>query len=248
MKKKASKNIVPVETVQDRILLVRGQKVMLDSDLAALYGVPTKRLNEQVKRNRERFPDDFMFQLTTGEKTEVVAICDHLQKLKFSPTLPYAFTEHGALMLASVLNSSRAVQMSIFVVRSFIKLREILASHQEMMIRLDEIEQRVGSRDMEISRILKIIRRLAATPKRTTDAIGFQLTSPRLGKVGKWESQAGPNLNARASGVEVILKLRARQITAAKDNYHGVTGLRAISSLPHKSRKKRFTLLNPKGG
>ena len=93
---------VPMERVENMILLIRGQKVMLDADLAELYGVPTKRLNEQVKRNAERFPDDFMFVLTAEEKAEVVAKCDHLKRLRFSPTKPFAFTEHGALMLASV--------------------------------------------------------------------------------------------------------------------------------------------------
>ena len=104
------KEVIPVEMIERKILLIRGEKVMLDADLAALYGVTTKRLNEQVKRNRERFPNDFMFQLTEEEKAEVVANCDHLKRLKFSPTLPYAFTEHGAIMLASVLNSPLAVQ------------------------------------------------------------------------------------------------------------------------------------------
>jgi len=94
-----------------------GQKVILDADLAKLYGVTTKRLNQQVKRNRERFPEDFMFQLTTEEKAEVVANCDHLSRLKFSPASPYAFTEHGAVMAASVLNTPRAIEVSIFVVR-----------------------------------------------------------------------------------------------------------------------------------
>lgn len=111
-------------SIERRILLIRGQKAMLDTDLAALYGVPTKVLNQAVKRNRHRFPADFMFRLTEDEKAEVVTICDHLQKLKFSPVLPYAFTEHGAIMLASVLNSKKAVRISVYVVRAFVKLRE----------------------------------------------------------------------------------------------------------------------------
>src|SRR5437867_407312 len=101
---------IPVDRIERLILFIRGEKVMLDADLARLYGVSTKRLNEQVKRNRERFPKRFMFQLTTDEKAEVVANCDHLQKLKFSPVLPFAFTEHGTIMAATVLNSPRAVQ------------------------------------------------------------------------------------------------------------------------------------------
>jgi len=98
---KEGKSIVPIERIERSILFIRGEKVMLDSDLAALYGVTTKRLNEQVKRNRSRFPEDFMFQLNEHEKAEVVTNCDHLRRLKYSPALPYAFTEHGAIMLAS---------------------------------------------------------------------------------------------------------------------------------------------------
>src|ERR1039457_2791190 len=104
--------VVPVERIEKAILSIRGEKVMLDSDLADLYGVTTKVLNQAVKRNASRFPTDFMFQLTEAEKNEVVTNCDHLARLKFSPHLPYAFTEHGALMLANVLNSERAAQTS----------------------------------------------------------------------------------------------------------------------------------------
>jgi hypothetical protein len=109
------KSIIPAARIERSILVIRGEKVMLDADLAVLYGVTTKRLNEQVKRNRDRFPKDFIFQLTKREKREVVANCDHLKRLKFSPGLPYAFTEHGAIMLATVLNSPIAVKASIQV-------------------------------------------------------------------------------------------------------------------------------------
>ena len=94
-------DIIPLETIERRILLIRGHKVMIDADLADIYGVTTKRLNEQVKRNRDRFPEDFMMQLTEKEKAEVVASCDHLKKLKYSPALPNVFTEHGAIMIAT---------------------------------------------------------------------------------------------------------------------------------------------------
>jgi hypothetical protein len=97
------KELIPLEVIERSILLIRGQRVMLDADLAGLYGVSTKRLNEQVRRNRDRFPGDFMFQLTANEKAEVVANCDHLAKLRFSPVLPNAFTEHGAIMAANFL-------------------------------------------------------------------------------------------------------------------------------------------------
>jgi hypothetical protein len=107
------------EQIARRILLLRGHRVMLDADLAELYGVPTKALNQAVRRNKDRFPPDFMFRLTKQEKTEVVTNCDHLQKLKFSPVLPYAFTEHGAVMLANILNAPRAIKVSVYVVRAF---------------------------------------------------------------------------------------------------------------------------------
>jgi hypothetical protein len=134
-------SIIPMERIERAILLIRGQKVMLDADLAALYGVTTKRLNEQVKRNRDRFPEDFMFQLTDEEKEKVVANCDHLKKLKFSPSLPYAFTEHGAVMLASILNSAVAVEVSIQVVRTFNRLREYVAHHKALAQKLDVLEK-----------------------------------------------------------------------------------------------------------
>jgi hypothetical protein len=146
--------VVPVRHIESRILLIRGQKVIVDSDLAELYGVPTKRLNEQVKRNIERFPPDFMFQLNEPEKAEVVANCDHLQRLKFSPGPPYAFTEHGAIMAASVLNSPQAVQTSVFVVRAFVRLRQILASNEALATRLERLEEAVGTHDRQIVAIV----------------------------------------------------------------------------------------------
>ena len=124
--------LVPRERIEQTILVIRGHRVMLDADVADLYGVTTKRLNEQVKRNRNRFPADFMFQLTSKEKAEVVANCDHLAKLKFSPAKPCAFTEHGAVMVASVLNSERAVEVSVYVVRAVVKLREMLGTHRKL--------------------------------------------------------------------------------------------------------------------
>ncbi len=127
--------------IETRILTLRKQRIIIDADLALLYGVDTKRLNEQVKRNAERFPQDFMFQLDTAEKAEVVANCDHLNKLKFSKTLPYAFTEFGAIQAASVLNSPRAVEMGIFVVRAFVRLKQAAEANADLTQRLDELEQ-----------------------------------------------------------------------------------------------------------
>ena len=161
---KKETSLVLVDQVQSKILFMRGEKVILDSDLAALYGVPTKRLNEQVKRNKERFPPEFMFQLTKTEKDEVVANCDHLQKLKFSPVLPYAFTEHGAIMAASVLNSERAVQASIYVVRAFVKLRQMLAPYKELMGKLDQLEKKLKTHDKQIIAIVEAIKLLMPPP------------------------------------------------------------------------------------
>src|SRR5205823_3434348 len=142
-----SRQVVLVEQIEPRILLLRGQKVMLDADLAELYGVTTKRLNEQLKRNRDRFPGDFLFQITAEEKAEVVANCDHLAKLKFSRTLPNAFTEHGAIMVASILNTPRAIEVSVYVVRAFVKLREMFASHKELAHKLAELERKLEKHD-----------------------------------------------------------------------------------------------------
>lgn len=155
-------SIVPPETIERRILLIRGEKVILDSDLAALYGVKTKRLNEQVRRNSDRFPRDFLFQLTPEEAIEVVANCDHLGNLKYSKTLPNVFTEHGAIMAASVLNTPRAVEMSVFVVRAFVRLRNLLATHKELAEKLAELERKLASHDEQILAIVNAIKRLMA--------------------------------------------------------------------------------------
>ena len=133
--------LVPAERIERSILLIRGEKVMLDADLASLYGVTTKRLNEQVRRNLGRFPPDFLFKLTAEEKAEVVANCDHLGRLKFSSALPFAFTEHGAIMAANVLSSERAVAASVMVVRAFVRLRQILSSHAELARKVREMEK-----------------------------------------------------------------------------------------------------------
>ncbi len=131
-----------VTRVEQRILVIRGQKVMIDADLAELYGVPTKALNQAVKRNVERFPADFMFQLTAEEKAEVVTNCDHLAKLKFSKALPFVFTEHGAIQASNILASPQAVEMGVYVVRAFVRLREVLTSSRELAAKLDTLEQK----------------------------------------------------------------------------------------------------------
>lgn len=168
-KKTEAAALIVTAHIARRILVIRGQKVMIDADLAALYDVPTKRLNEQVKRNPGRFPADFVFQLSRAERDEVVANCDHLRRLKFSPTMPFAFTEHGALMAASVLNTPRAVEVSLYVVRAFVELREALATHKDLGKRLDELESRLerklATHDQAITGILEAIRQLMAPPE-----------------------------------------------------------------------------------
>ncbi|OGA30786.1 MAG: hypothetical protein A3I65_12135 [Betaproteobacteria bacterium RIFCSPLOWO2_02_FULL_68_150] len=162
---------VPSERISSRILLVRGQRILVDADLAALYGVRTKALNQAVKRNADRFPEDFMFQLTQVEKAEVVTNCDHLRRLRFSPVLPYAFTEHGAIMAANVLNSAAAVRTSVLVVRAFVRLRELIASHKVLASRLDTLEARC---DRQFKVVFDAIRGLMMPPEpKPKRRIGF---------------------------------------------------------------------------
>jgi hypothetical protein len=162
------------EIIAQRILLVRGQKVMLDAELAELYGVPTKRLNEQVKRNSDRFPEDFMFQLSAEE-------FGHL-KSQFATSsathggrrsLPYVFTEHGAIMAATVLNSQQAVEMSVFVVRALVQLREVLSAHRELAAKLEALERKVGSHDQAIAGLIDAVRQLMTPVEPKKRGIGF---------------------------------------------------------------------------
>lgn len=163
---------IPIERVERGIFVLRGQRVMLDTDLAELYGVATKALNQAVKRNANRFPDDFMFQLTEEEKKQVVTTCDHLRKLKFSPTLPHAFTEHGAVMLASVLNSPAAIQASLHVVRAFVRLRLMLASHAELAKRVEALEKKYDRRFRVIFDAVKQL--MEPERKKAGKKIGFE--------------------------------------------------------------------------
>jgi hypothetical protein len=162
---------IPLERIEGIILLIRGEKVILDADLAMLYGVTTKRLNEQVKRNRNRFPVDFIFQLTKPEKLELVANCDHLEKLKFSTTLPYAFTEHGVVMAANILNSQHAIHASVQVVRAFIQLRQVLTSSAEFARKLEKLETKY---DHQFKIVFDAIRQLMIPPPPKSKPIGFR--------------------------------------------------------------------------
>lgn len=163
------------QSIENLIFEIRGEKVMLDSDLALLYGVTTKRLNEQVKRNIDRFPADFMFKLNQEEKDEVVANCDHLVNTKFSRSLPYAFTEHGAIMLASVLNSPTAVDMSVQIVRAFVIMRAQINSNQRISKKITELETKVSQHDENFKFIFDSIRKLLVEDdKAKKKQIGFQ--------------------------------------------------------------------------
>jgi hypothetical protein len=173
------KDVVRIGDIQQRILMIRGEKVVLDADLADFYGVATKRLNEQVKRNKDRFPEDFGFRLTEDEKSEVVAKCDHLHKLKYSQALPLAFTEHGALMAASVLSTERAVEMSVFVVRAFVAMRRGFIQDEQLSHRLDLLERQLTEHDNKIRELVEAIRQLMA-PKMVpiNRRIGFRQEEP----------------------------------------------------------------------
>ncbi|HEY1265201.1 MAG TPA: ORF6N domain-containing protein [Terriglobales bacterium] len=167
--------IVLAKKVDSKIFILRGQRVILDVDLAALYGVPVKRLNEQIKRNARRFPTDFVFRLSSGEHQHLRS---QIATSSFSHGgrryVPHAFTEHGAIMAASVLNSRRAIEMSIFVVRAFVRMRAALAMNQQIVAKLSEIERRVESHDVEIEDLMDAIRHLTAPLPANTRRIGFE--------------------------------------------------------------------------
>lgn len=164
--------------VDARIHILRGQKVILDSDLADLYGVPPKRLNQQVTRNMRRFPADFRFRLSRSEYENLrLQIATSSSGHGGRRYLPYAFTEHGAIMAATVLNSERAIQMSIFVVRAFVRMREALAANQQIIAKLAAIERRLERHDTDIQDLVEAIRALMVPPERNRRPIGFQITT-----------------------------------------------------------------------
>ena len=166
-----SNELVLQGAIEQKIFLIRGRKVMIDRDLAELYGVETKYLNRQVKRNKRRFPEEFMFQLLPGEKNELVTNWHRFQPLKHSSVLPYVFTEHGVVMLASVLNSERAVRISIIIVKTFVKLREILATHKKFAGKLTGLERKLGKHDKSIKALFEAVRRLMLVPETKTKRI-----------------------------------------------------------------------------
>lgn len=167
--------VVLAQKVSSKILVLRNQKVILDTDLSELYGVPVKQLNQQVKRNRSRFPADFLFTLTRAEDESLRS-----QTVTSKPGrggrryLPHAFTEHGAIMAATVLNSNRAIEMSIFVVRAFVEMREALLVNQKVVSRLSELESRLDHHDVEIQDLIEAIRELMDPPPANNRRIGFE--------------------------------------------------------------------------
>ena len=169
-----SKEIVPVERITRAIFVFRGHKVMLDSDLAALYGVPTGHLNRAVKRNPGRFPSDFMFQLAEGE-AEILKCQFGISSWGGRRGLPHVFTEQGIAMLSSVLNSERAVKVNIAIMRAFVKLRQMLDTNRELAQKFSELERRVDKHDDEIAAILEAIRQLMTPPEKPGREIGFHV-------------------------------------------------------------------------
>jgi len=163
--------IVPAEIIEQKILLLRGKKVMLDRDLATLYGVETKMFNRAVKRNIERFPDDFMFQLTKEEYNELLRYqFGTLKRGQHSKYLPYAFTENGVAMLSSVLNSKRAIQVNIQIMRTFTKIRELIATHKDLQKKIEDMEKKY---DHQFKVVFDAIKQLLAKPEPKKKKIGF---------------------------------------------------------------------------
>lgn len=180
LKRKTSRSRVPrsfarVDVITRRIIVLRGRKVVLDSELAALYGVTTKVLNQAVKRNAERFPEDFMFQISRAERQHLdrSQFVTGSQKHRDTRFSPYAFTEYGAIMAAAVLNSPRAVEMSLYVARAFVRLRDLFVANPVLAEKLDELERKVGRHDAAIAAILKTLRDLMVPQISTRRGIGF---------------------------------------------------------------------------
>lgn len=163
-------NLIPSAIVESRIYIIRGVKVMIDHDLAELYRVSTKSLNQAVKRNMERFPVGFMFKLSRNERDELVTNCDQLTKLKHSSCLPYAFSEQGVAMLSSVLKSKRAIQVNILIVQTFVKLRELAVVHADLLGKIEELEKKY---DAQFKIVFDALRKIIDPPVERKRKIGF---------------------------------------------------------------------------
>lgn len=162
------------EAIISKIYMIRGQKVMIDGDLAVLYGVETKRLKEQVNRNIERFPSHFMFELTKDENEILRSQNATLGHGAYSKYLPYAFTEHGVLMLSNVLKSGRAIEMSIKIIDVFVKLREMILTHKDILLKLEKVEKKISGHDEDIKLIFEYLKQLLNSPQEPRTRIGFR--------------------------------------------------------------------------
>jgi len=165
-----SKQIIPIELIEKSIFIIRSEKIMLDRDLAELYQVTTKALNQAVKRNLERFPSEFMFQLNKQEKDELVTNCDRLETLKHSTSLPYAFTEQGVAMLSSILKSKRAIQVNIQIMKTFVQLRRMYLNNKELADKINELEKKY---DKQFKLVFDALRALITTESPSKRKIGF---------------------------------------------------------------------------
>ena len=161
----AKNSIIPIETITDKIFEIRDQKVMVDRDLATLYNVPTKALNQAVKRNSARFPDDFMFKLTKEERNELVTKCDRLSNLKHSSVMPNVFTESGVAMLSSVLNSEQAALINVQIIRAFVRLRQMLLENDALRYAVEGLERRVTKNERSIQMAINTLQQIIAPPE-----------------------------------------------------------------------------------
>ena len=174
-----NKTKIPDEVVVNKIYLVRGQKVMLDSDLAELYQIETKRLKEQVRRNIARFPKDFMFELTQKESDSLRSQIATLEKGQHSKYLPFVFTEHGVLMLSSVLNSDRAIEVNIQIMRIYTRLKEMLLTHKDILLKVEQMERKLGKQDEKIQAIFDYLKQFIREKNTPTTRIGFKRSNEK---------------------------------------------------------------------
>jgi len=182
-------DIVPMERIASKIYVIRDTRVLLDRDLAELYGVKTKVLKQAVRRNIKRFPDDFMFELTEVENSALRSQIVTLKRGQHSKYLPFVFTEQGVAMLSSVLNSERAIEVNIAIMRVFVRLREMIATHKELASKLSELEEHLRDHDQQIKAIFEAIRQLMLPPETSRKKIGFEMKEPK----GKYKKKKRKN-------------------------------------------------------
>lgn len=177
--------IIPIERIEQCIFLLRGEKVMLDRDLAKLYGVTTKALNQAVKRNIERFPDDFMFQLDKPEAERLVTNCDRFRPLKHAAGTPYAFTEQGIAMLSSVLRSDQAVEVNIAIMRTFVHLRRMMADNSLLRSRIESLEKKYDGHDEQIRQVFGVLKAMLTEDVKPQKQIGYHTEADGISKKAK---------------------------------------------------------------